>query len=345
MKNIWKISGISIAFGLVLMLVGFLLGANRHIYADSSGFHLVDNKNEAHSIIEHNMNSFKDIDINSDYSDIELIKSNNYGIEINYGSDVLPTWSLENGKLSIDYKNIASSQNYFRFFNLDLSFINSVKNVIKIYYPESAFLNDCSIKSSSGTINIDSLSVQNLNIINDYGDFSISNSKINGLDLTMSSGDLKLESTSIQNVNIKNSYGDISIDNSNINGLDLTMSSGDLILNSCQIQSADVKNSYGNINGDSITSSKINVTSSSGNVVLNGNLSGNTQIQSDYGDVTLNLSKSEDAYAYDISTKFGNVIFDGTKESDSSIKKTDASSSNNLNISAQSGNIRVNFKK
>lgn len=301
-KNIWKISVIAIAIGLILATIGLILGANRHIYADTSGLHVVDSKGPI-EIKDLKLNKFTDIDIESDVFDIEFIESNDYGIEIKYYENIeKPTYSLEDGtlKISTAAKNISN----FRFFNLDFNFDIINDQSIKIYLPKNTNLNNISIKSNVGSIDISNFTSQNLNIESDIGDVTINDAKLDKLNAKLDTGKLNIEN--------------------------------------CEITDGKIKTGIGDVKGTNLKSSGLNIDCDTSSIKLQGDLQGDTEISSNIGSITLETSNDKSFYNYDISTDIGSIKLDDEKQG-SKITNSDVNSNNNLNLFTDTGSISVKF--
>ena len=271
-KNIWKIAGAAIAIGLVLIILGLIMGANRHIYADITGIHVVDTKGSA-EIKDLNLKKFTDIDINVDIYSVEFIESDNYGIEIFYqNSDKKPTYSLDGGKLKIKH----NEKNSWRFFNFDLDLRND--QFIKIYLPKNAVLNNVVIKNDIGSIDIGQFIAKSVNIENNIGNASINNAKIDEFEAALDTGRLTIENCEILlNGKIKSGIG-------NVNGKNIK--SSNLKIN-CDTGGIDLQ---GDFQGNTILSSNI------GSIKLETSKDRdfyNYDISTDIGSVTIDGEKQK----------------------------------------------------
>jgi len=242
-KNIWKIAGAAILLGLVLIILGLIMGASRHIYADNTGIHVVDTKGSA-EIKDLNLKKFTDIDIDVDIYSIEFIESDNYGIEIFYHEvKNKPDYSLVGEKLKIS----ETFKNGWMFFNVDFNFISHNDQFIKIYLPKNAILNDVVIKSDIGSVNIGKFTSKSVNIKNNIGNVSINDAKIDEFEAALDTGILTLENCEILKGKIKSGIGSVKGTLIKSSNLKITCATGSIDLKGDFQGNTELSNNIGSI--------------------------------------------------------------------------------------------------
>lgn len=236
-------------------------------------------------------NDFSKINIRSDASEIEVLKSDddNFKVLI-YGDSKKAKVNTNNDILDIDYKTKKCS---FFCFNIKIS-------KIEVYIP-SAYDKDIFIKNNYGDIKVDKFknisldieenygdikikSVNKVNVKNDYGDVNIGNAH----DITVkeSYGDVKIGN--VYNTNIKNNYGDINISKVN-NYMNLKIDCGDINIDNINLKkNSTIKNDLGDVRIGSTNKIYIDAKNDLGDIKINHNYNKSDvtlKIKNDVGDI------------------------------------------------------------
>ena len=336
MKTIWKVVIILVAVGLVLSIVGVAMGASRWVYWDRSGSHIVDVSAEKR-ITELDLEQIKNIEIKADFSDIEFITSDKYGIDICYRDEVV-TWGLESGNLTVSVNNAVRVRP--RFFDINLSFTYP-KNYIKVYLPADAELDNVSVYTSAGDIKAGSFNADYVQIDNDFGRLDVNSITCNRLKIKMSAGDFSGRNLVSGDIEYRNDFGKSKFETINAKSLNVNCSAGDIRLSGCKVESIDVNNDFGKITATDLISSKTNIYASAGDIDISGEFSGQTVIKEDFGSVRFTTSKAKEDYSYDVFTDFGSVMVDNSRVRGGT--QSGSSAVNSLYITNSAGDIHVNF--
>ena len=337
MKTIWKVIILLIAAGLILSLLAIFLGASRWVYWDVSGSHIGDNSYER--ITELDLEQIKNIEIFADFSNIEFIESDKYGIDICYFNKEV-AWNLDDGNLSISSK----SKNKFHFFNIDLSFQNP-KEYIKVFLPAGVQLGTVSVETGDGDIRIGNFSADDVQIKNSFGKLDIFLITCHTLQIELADGAFTGEHVSVQgDMEYKNDFGISKFKTIQAKHVTIQCSDGDITLNDCKVESIDIRNGFGSIVANNLISLQTTIHAEDGNISVSGEFLGQTVIHNNFGNTEFTTSKPKEDYTYNISTEFGNVTVDNDK-SRSSMYSHNGASENSLCITNSDGNITVNFAK
>ena len=285
------------------------------------------------------------IEVHTGTSEVELIESDNYYVEIDYLYwEEEPEYTVKDGRLYFDDSN-AFPNSYSINFNLH--------NTIRIYLPEAAALKDLSIQNASGDVSIAGFVANDVEVTVSYGDFTMKNAAASDADITLSSGTSKISDVQIGKLDFTNSYGNATFTNINTGDsklpegvaydrLDLTMSSGDVDINNLQVGSIDINNSYGDITCKEVIAEEFTADLDSGNFDLSKADLRVLDINNSYGDITLDLLGPEEDYSMDLRTSYGKIKV-GNSNYDENYSK-DSNGARSLNADLSSGDIIVTFK-
>lgn len=378
MKLIWKIIIISVASGLILSITGYSMGASRKgVYLDKTGVQLIgyNDGNSETKITELDLESFKNIDVDAGFCNVELIDSDKYGIDIHAYSGQW-AWEIKNDTLRVS--RMDKQRLEVSFFVYESGPIQ--KGNINIYLPLKEGYKTVSIKADSGNVNIGGLTADDVEIKNSFGKAElreITSDNLNidlasvgfaGSDLNaqniicknnfgkaifkdieaetfiadVDSCDFELTGCTAGSIDVSNNFGKIDFKDINTGTLNADADSCNLTLMDSNAGSIDINNSFGKIKANSIISSKTNIKADSVDVYLNGDFSGETTVSTSFGDIELTTSNKKEYYSYDVSVSFGKITFDkDTIESDSI--RSNTTTENMLKLEASSGNIEVYF--
>jgi DUF4097 and DUF4098 domain-containing protein YvlB len=358
MKIIWRVVIILIVAGLILSLLGVALGANRWIYWDKRGSHIVD-KSEEKRITKLDLEQIDNIDIDSKFSDVEFITSDKYGIDICYYDEDV-SWSLDNGNLKIRFSVQASYRNFSnRFFDINLSF-DYPRNYIKVYLPADVRFGTVSVQADSGDMKIGDFHAGEVKINNSYGNTDVNSITCDKLQVELNTSGFTGNKLSVSgDIEYKNSFGLSKFESIDARDFKLDSNSGDVTVNDCDVNGFDINNSFGSIDTYSITCDKLQIKTNScdfsgkdlsvsGDIIYKNKFGAskfetiaakNFLIDIDSGDLTVKGCHVE---SVDIKNDFGNI----TANNLVSLKTDIDASSAEMNISGEfSGrtNIKNNF--
>ena len=303
MKIIWRIIIITIVVGLVLAVLGLSMGASRSIYWDNMRVHIAEDK--ISRVTELDLGYFKSVNIDIDFSDVEFIIADQYGIDAcSYGAEW--DWSLEDGMLKITQKGRSS----INIINFNWSFQQPENNYLRVYIPSGATLGTVAINTDSGKVKLGDFRADSVQINNSFGAVEVKAITSDNLKIDLDSGDVTVTDLNVRNLFYHNSFGKGRFQTVSAERFTADCDSGDLDLNVCRFGDTVITSSFGKVTTNDLISSRTDVDVDSGDVSLSGEFSGETIIRSDFGRVELSTSKPKEDYSYDISVDFGKITFD-----------------------------------
>jgi|GEM_PF-3448797 len=338
-KKIWILIILSIVIGIVLMAIGYVSGS-KGTYIDIAGVHIYDDTKQI--IEEKKLEEITKIDINVDWYNISIEEGKDYGLEIVcYGEKNQIDWKLKDGKLTINEEKYETK---VRIFNIGRLNWNK-KPEIKIYLPKEAVLNHVILNVESGKIEISDKVIEDLKINNEFGNVVINNLESNKVDIEINSGNFLGKNIISNEMNIETDFGNVTIENGKNDKMYLKLESGNVKLTNIETENLKVETDFGKMITENIKVVNSNIATNSGNIVLDGDINGNTIINSEFGNITINTRKEEKYYTLDIDTNFGKIVINKEKLKKSDIYITNEISNQLMKITADSGNINLNFDK
>lgn len=223
--------------------------------------------------------TINNITINAVDKNIEIIKSTENEISINYYSNYKNEfkYEVENGNLTL-----TQEKHYFWLGNIiNLIFEKPAERVISILLPEKQY-NDIALKTISGNISAKNLITSNLNINCTSGNIKLSEAEVlANLEVNNISGSVYLTSCSVsENAQIKNTSGKIKLESSTLNNVNIKNISGGIELNKTEFTKLIMKNTSGSnkvlnsVQPSNLTNFSTNTTS--GNCYIDGVKKGKT---------------------------------------------------------------------
>lgn len=274
------------------------MGGNMAIVRTADGMKIYDNKDFVNENKE--LDKFDNIDINLDYADVELVSSDKYGIELahnkNFGNII---YEVKNNTLSV--KNEVKIG-----ININFDFFGSAKKTkVKVLVPSNEILENITVNSKAGDINISNIKGNNLVSNCDFGNVKINEVNINKIESTAKSGDIEFNKVNTKGIIIENDFGDFEAENIVCEASDISVKSGE--------------------------------------IKLNGAIKGENKISNDFGDIEINTTLADNEYSYKVDVDFGDVKIDGT-DVKGNVSNTNKSAKNKIDITCASGDVKVSFK-
>ena len=256
-----------IIWGSIHFLGGFISG-------EESLFGLFGGKDE-HIVKDVDLEAFSSLQIDSEIMDVEIKKGDSYKLHYECSKEkLIPTYAVENGKLTIKQKNKKG---------LTLTFGSSGKCKMVLTVPEEKILSDIKIVSNTGDLIIADTVTEKSDIETDTGDVKVNNSNLGGLTLATDTGDVSFSGVTLGDVKLTTDTGDISMK-------DMTIAEGDI-----ESDTGDIK-----IEGIKIEAYNVSMDSDTGDITVNGSNQGNKynanasegdgltmKISTDTGDITV----------------------------------------------------------
>ena len=145
-------------------------------------------------ITQTNLEEFKSLSISAGASDIELLNSDHFALEVcKRTKDADPTLTLDDHTLKLDFH----PQNSWMDFS-------NQKRYIKVYFPNSEKLENVSVETDSGNLSVSPIFVSKF-------------------DLNSKSGNSKISLKNPECINIKSLSGDLSLDQESSSPVDLNL--------------------------------------------------------------------------------------------------------------------------
>lgn len=170
---------------------------------------------------EKELTAFENLELDLDTTDITLKQEGTtYTISYQFQNETEPTISNKDGLLKIKQKTKAS--NFFK------TIPNKRKAHITITVPTNATFSSLVLCNDVGSVKIDSIQAQKMNI-------------------TGSVGDLKIKNCSGKDFTCENDVGDSKIENCSFTNMKVTGNTGNIKLNSCVFSTLNSNNDIGDI--------------------------------------------------------------------------------------------------
>jgi len=356
MKKVWIIILIITLTGLMLSIIGIATGANRTLYLDKTGVHI---SGSTVSIVEEsNLEAFREIYVDVSFSDIEILRSDTFGIEL-YGENVEWDWTLEEDHDNYRILKITDTGE-LRVPILHFDFDQKQQNFVKIYLPEN-LTNDnkpyvVDLKTGSGNIRLGGFNLTGVKISNSFGNVDIETMVVGGMFIDLKSGNFNGSNLLVSNFKYSNQFGDGHFESVRVMHFTAESNSGDLHFTQCEFgidygdweREADapvmkITSGFGNINARDLISWEANIEAGSGNINIAGEFFYKTVIESRFGDVKLTTSRGKDEYSLDVSVKFGNITINGERLRDQTSIVSGSVLENHIEITSSSGDVEVTF--
>ena len=184
--------------------------------------------------------------------------------------------------------------------------INLPKSYVKVYYPKGAVFNVITLKTSSGSIELQQVFVSDL-------------------DTSTSSGKIDASVVNCDVVKAATQSGSVRLGCSGDLATKLTAST-----------------SSGSIRADGAAWRDAYTKTHSGFTEIKGELLGQTDVKTSSGAVQLIVDSDPSQYGYYLTASSGSIHWDGVKMGKPA--RSSGSYENNINIDTSSGSIRVDFK-
>lgn len=166
-----------------------------------------DKQNEAYTNDRVVTDTFKNLIIDTNIVDVEIIPGSEYSYTINSDKKYTPSVLITDNTLSVT-QNISGINNLF-----GISLGGNVSCKMQITVPDNAVLSDVRITSNVGDINIGSISSKNTSISTNVGDIDVNSLHCPNIKITSDIGDVCLSDIKniyLYNINTSTSLGTVS---------------------------------------------------------------------------------------------------------------------------------------
>lgn len=376
-KMITQICACAMAVGLILAAIGFFSGADLSVTFGADGAQMT--KAVPHTIKKDSLSAFQAIDLQLWQSNVEIIPSDRYGVEINYYGDE----DDFNCDVSNDTLSITEHGRQDFGFHMDFGFIqNKTTNTVKVYLPKETALQKLTVKDDLGNLKASDLKSQSTQLNLSFGKLELSDSDLGDASITLQNGSCKVNNLKMSACKVKNDFGSTTMEDITVSGTNKTtiesgngkvsvnkftgeslevndhfgsvsltgvnlaalksvLGNGTIQIENSTIKSSKIENSFGNVEATGLTSDGADVKCKNGKISLSGTIRGITTVHSDFGEAGVNTTLAKNQCAYNVSTSFGDAKVDGTSYKSSVVQTGD--SSNVLTISSQNGSAILNF--
>lgn len=258
LKTLAKVSVAFIVLGLILTGIGYAINREFNVRGFNINISAPSNKNQNNN--KHidlitkakELEDFKSIDIDTKVSDIKIIPSDKYKIELKYKEDEVIEYELKDSTLfvkqdyeyKLDNNRNEDSINEIKIYipkntNMDNIIINSMVSDISL---KSFEIKDFRIYNKVGNIDINDLNVDNFYLENDVGSVNISDASIGKGELSLNIGEAYLNNIDSKTFKAHSKVGDIELDgkiyekdlkvnNNTNNNIDINCTTGSVELN------------------------------------------------------------------------------------------------------------------
>lgn len=309
------IASCMIVIGIIFGVAGFSAGAELSIANTKDGIKVI--KKEDRIKEEFSLPIFTNMKIDLRDTDIEIIPSNEYKLEIERLKWTEVSHEIENGTFVL-----TDEQKSAPVFLMNLSFTNIPNPLIKIYIPREAEFSVISLVNKFGDIRLDEMIVDKMEILSNDGDVSIKDLQSNEL-------------------TIQNEFGDITGSNVKAVDLQVEMKDGDALFDSIVATTTVFNNKFGDITFRDFTSQGLTVKSNDGDIDIQGSLFGKSFINSSFGDINLKLSNKESELSYNIRSDFGDISVNDNKYENKATNQKNID--HQLDIVSKDGDVQVAF--
>ena len=207
-KNAIRMAVIFIPIGILLIIVGVFTGAKNGVYIQSGKINLDGNKD--YNYENYDISNIKNISVDVSNAKILIKEStnDNFGVDINLTSiSQDPTISFENNMIKIQ-KNSKFGLNIFSWDFGSLFDGNS--NVVTIFIPKGSSLNDVTLNTNNGKIEIIDLNSNTVKADTSNGAITTNNVVIgSNTSLTTSNGQVDISGSFSDTTYVKTSNGKI----------------------------------------------------------------------------------------------------------------------------------------
>ncbi len=322
-----------IVIGVALSMAGY---ENKGSNLFNIRFNIGNNTTDSKLITKsEKLNSFTDIDIDTDIDNIEIVSSDQYRIELAYDEaegDI--NYYNDNGTLTIKPAD--------KLTILDINFnANYQSSSLKIYVPQDAKINSAKIDVDDGNINISGIDLAKASIDNSYGSVILSSLVMEEAIINADDGNIELKDITAKEVTLDNSYGNVTIDSLVADNLECDMNDGNFNGSNITINNKTyLDNDYGNVEFAGLSTDSLEADLEDGNIKINELKCNSSKIDNEYGDIELNYLGDENEFNYSLDSEYGTVTVGGIEQGDKANKESGEKS---ISAQCENGNINITF--
>lgn len=338
-----------IVVGAVLFAAGTWMGGETGFYINRTGFHSSRELREASgkqlAVLEKTeLDSFRSMDIETDYNDIEILPSEDgryyleyrlytYGSEPQYhvSQDTLTFQCIQNPQTQM---NVAG----FMVWNTNSS---REQGVVRVYVPNDLPLQAVSLTNSDGNLQYNGPDADIFQITSSYGNVNLTGRKAGQITISASDGTIVCHSVECDRLQLENHYGDTDLGDITASELKIDVSDGAVTMKQMDTGIVDIVNQYGSVDGKAVIADVFSLKMSDGSCSLKQADLKQADLENSYGSLDIELTGVEDDYNYDLKNTYGSITV-GKREQEEKYEK-DHGSKRNINASASDGDMVLSF--
>lgn len=249
---------------------------------------------------EENLDSFTNIDIAIDYSDITIVPSDHFGIS--YTTNTYNTGN-KNPILEYEVKNntlyLTTSQ--YSKVNITVfgtSMMKHIDHIITIYVPVDTELDSLKAYVDSGAITCKDFSANNIDIKAKYGTLDLASMDIVTADLKLASESGNIKDCSFESLRIRADYNGLLMENVQVaQETDFDFNSISLDLRNSTFNTLNYKSEYGSLIMKNVNvAGDVTMDSNSLEFDLSNSKFGNFNYKTEYGSIDIDDCSAEDIY-------------------------------------------------
>lgn len=286
-KTIVKLSTLTIVAGFVFTGMGYAF--DEEVFIQNNNFSTKsDSTGEEYLVESKELQAFKNVNIEADLNNIEIIPSDQYKLDLKYKKDYINIkYKIENETLSIKEEKIKRDT-----YNLEY-YKKNKDSSIRIYIPEGTKLNNLIISSNISNLYLNELNVDNMDLSCDTGNINIDKCKVEKLNIITATGGINANELDSLDSKFKSNMGNINILNSSIKeNLELSNNLGHTKFKGEISGNINVSNNLGNIELDIDKNEdeyNYNLKSDSGNIIINDEVKSRKFIKNNKSKFDMNL--------------------------------------------------------
>lgn len=210
LKNFLMLCGILVIVGIIFTCIGYALGGVPNVSLGK--WNVISLNFNNHRLDDYiakedkNIDDFRNIKVDTDFYDIELIPSSEYRVKYTYIEDLkVPKISVENGTLYFKAED-NDDKSFLKFFNNDKQRLS-----LKIFYPKEKKFEKIDIDNGLGNVKVAELNCDSLDMNIDLGAIKLIDVIAQNTNLDLELGDIETENLISEGIIIDNEKGNVEL--------------------------------------------------------------------------------------------------------------------------------------
>lgn len=332
--------------GVFLCGVGIVLGGRIYgVELGKDGFIIqtdIDKteQDETRYIVKaEDIDSFDSISADIDFAEVNIVRSNRYGIEYRFPMDSALSYEVDDDELKVETNKRDIKDWSFTLFSIKNKIDGKLIPMLNIYIPADARLENIDIDLSGGVIRVPTLKAEEIYLKNSFGSVELSDLESEELRINVSSGNITGNDILTEDANISSSLGNIEINEMVAEDLKMKFSSGNISVGNIKAESADINCTYGAIELGGVAGDELFISSASGAIEASNVSSKKIEAESSFGAINIDLDDVDD-YNMDCKANFGEVTVNGRSKGGSHVV-SESSKNRSLRVNCSSGQVNI----